>query len=352
MIRRNDNQFNVKAAAKSLAAFSLIILSFSALSHCNSKQSEETRENKVESSAAAELKKYSFSQPHLGTTVHIVFYSTDEKQAIQLSQNCFQRVRDLNDVFSDYSDDSELSKLCQKPTSHPYKVSEELFTVIAQAQSISAKTIGAFDITLGKHTKRWRDREAQQLEPQDEVNYQHLKLDPKEKTITLLKPLEIDLGGIAKGYIADQLMHILKESSITQAGVIIGGETVLADAPPGKDGWKIGIESPERKIIGTLTLTNTALSTSGDSYQFFEQDGERKSHLINPTTKKSKINRLNVTTIAPTAMQADAWATALRILPKEKSITLANQQPKLQALFIPYQQETIKTKGFPVITEP
>ncbi|MFT5633257.1 MAG: thiamine biosynthesis lipoprotein [Rubritalea sp.] len=350
MIRRNDNLLNLKATAKSLAAFSLIILSFSALSHCKSKQSDETRENKVESSVT-DLKKYSFSQPHLGTTVHIVFYSDDEKRAIQLSQNCFQRVRDLNGVFSDYSDDSELSKLCQKPQNQAHRVGEELFTVIAQAQAISAKTHGAFDITLGKHTKRWRDRVTQQPETQDEVNYQHLKLDPKEKTITLLKPLEIDLGGIAKGYIADQLMSILKESGITQAGVIIGGETVLADAPPGKEGWKIGIENPEKKIIGTLTLANTALSTSGDSYQFFEQDGVRQSHLIDPTTKKSKINRLNVTTIAPTAMQADAWATALRILPTEKSLSLANQQPKLQALFIPYQQKTIKTKRFPVITE-
>jgi len=346
MTRKINILLSFKEAAKSIAAFSILSLMLMLLTQCNSEKSAS------QSIPLAELTKFSFSQPHLGTTVQIVFYSEQEEQASQLSQKCFQHIRDLNAIFSDYRDDSELSKLCHKPIGKPHKVSEPLFTVIAQAQTISAKTNGAFDITLGKHTQRWRDRTTQQQElPEqpDQVNYQHLKLDPEKKTITLLKPLKLDLGGIAKGYIADQLMLILKEAGITQAAVVIGGETVLAAAPPGKKGWRIGIENPEKKIIGTLTLADTALSTSGDSYQFFEQDGERQSHLIDPTTKKSKINRLNVTTIAPTAMQADAWATALRVLPTEKSLPLANQQPHLQALFIPYQKGTIKTNGFPVI---
>ena len=346
--RYQNNLLNIKSEAKLLTAFSVIILLVSLLTQCDSQK------NITPSLPALELKKFSFTQPHLGTTVQIVFFSADDEQATQLSQKCFQRIRDLNAIFSDYRDDSELSKLSQKPISEAHKVSEPLFTVIAQAQSISAKTNGAFDITLGKHTQRWRDRSAhrqERPEQRDQVSYQHLKLDPEQQTITLLKPLNLDLGGIAKGYIADQLMLILKEAGISQAAVVIGGETVLADAPPGKQGWRIGIENPQQEIIGILVLANTALSTSGDSYQFFEQDGERQSHLIDPTTKKSKINRLNVTTIAPTAMQADAWATALRILPTEKSLSLANQQPKLQALFIPYQQKTTKTKRFPVITE-
>jgi thiamine biosynthesis lipoprotein len=315
--------------------------------HCKN----ETQKPSSVALTGLELKKFSFFQPHLGTTVQIVFYAEKEEQATQLSQKCFQHVRDLNAIFSDYQDDSELSKLCHKPIGQAHKVSDDLFTVITSAQSISNESDGAFDITLGKHTKRWRDRSVQQEQQREQISYKDLKLDPELQTITLLKPLKIDLGGIAKGYIADQLMLILKDAGISQAAVIIGGETVLAAAPPGKQGWRIGIENPERKIIGTLILANTALSTSGDSYQFFEQDGERQSHLIDPRTKKSKINRLNVTTIAPTAMQADAWATALRILPTEKSLSLANQQPMLQALFLPYQKETIKTKGFPDITE-
>ena len=313
----------------------------------------ESEKQASSATLSADLKKFSFSQPHLGTRVDLVFYTEKEEEfATQLSQKCFQSVTALDTVFSDYRDDSELSKLCRMPINEAHKVSEELFTVIAQAQEISAKTNGAFDITLGKQTERWRERSDQSSELPNQVNYQHLKLDPEHKTITLLKPLKLDLGGIAKGYIADQLMLILKDAGITRAGVIIGGETVLAAAPPGKKGWRIGIENPERKIIGILTLSDTALSTSGDSYQFFEQDGERQSHLIDPATKKSKINRLNVTTIAPSAMLADAWATGLRVLPTVDAITIANNEPKLEALFIPYQKTTSSTKNFPKLQRP
>ena len=334
-----------------------LLLSLVIFCQCKNESQAPPASTHTHTPTEKELKKYSFSQPHLGTTVLIVFYAEQDQPATEFSQKCFQRVRDLNAIFSDYQDDSELSKLSQKPINQAHKVSEPLFTVIAQAQEISAKTNGAFDITLGRLTQRWRDHSTQNLaQPKlaDQASYQDLKLDPEQQTITLLKPLKLDLGGIAKGYIADQLMLILKDAGITQAAVVIGGETVLAAAPPGKDGWRIGIENTEHKIIGTLTLEHTCLSTSGDSYQFFEResDGERQSHLIDPATKKSKTNRLNVTTIAPTAMQADAWATALRILPTEKSIPLANQQPHLQALFLPHQEEPSKTDGFPAISEP
>lgn len=348
MIYKKNYHRNDQAAAKSLAAFFALSLSLGLslilLCQCESEKNVST------TTSPAELQKYSFSEPHLGTIARIVFYSSDTKQAAELSQKCFQRIRKLNAVFSDYKDDSEVSELCQKPVGEAHKVSDPLFSVIAQAQTISEKTNGAFDITLGKHTQRWRARSAEELD-EININYRHLKLDHQQKTITLLKPLKIDLGGIAKGYIADQLMVILKDAGLKHAAVIIGGETVLADAPPEKRGWRIGIENPEKKVIGTLVLANTSLSTSGDSYQFFEVEGERQSHLIDPKTKKNKINRLNVTTIAPTAMQADAWATALRILSTDNAISIANKQPNLEALFIPFQKATLKTEQFPKIEE-
>jgi len=330
-----------------LASFTKPLVLPLLLMFCQCKSEKQVDPATVPAEPEVEYKKYSFTEPHLGTMVHIVLYTDEEDFALELSQKCFQRVVDCNAIFSDYRDDSELSKLCQKPINESHKVSKELFTVIAKAVNISAKTNGAFDITLGEQTQAWRKQASRQSPQPGSTNYQHLKLDPKQQTITLLRPLKIDLGGIAKGYIADQIMGILKDAGIKSAGVIIGGETVLAAAPPGKKGWRIGIENPGREIIGTLTLANTALSTSGDSYQYFEQDGERKSHLIDPTTKQSKINRLNVTTIASTAMQADAWATALRVLPTEQAITIANKEPTLEALFIPYKQNTSSTNNFP-----
>lgn len=334
------------AVAKSLAIFCICCAIVALITNCNSKKIPSDQ------SPAAELKKYTYTQPHLGTTVHLVFYSDNDELAASLAQQCFQYIRELNSIFSDYIDDSELNQLCNKPLNQAHKVSEPLFTVIARAQEISAKSNGAFDITIGTQTKRWRQRQSEFLpspSTSSHVSYRDLKLDPLQQSITLLAPLQLDLGGIAKGYIADQLMHRIKAAGLSHAAVIIGGETVLAAAPPGKDGWRIGLEDPERKIIGSLILENTCLSTSGDSYQFIEQDGQRQAHLIDPTTRKPMSNRLNVTTIAPSAMEADAWATALRILPLEKSLPLANQQPHLQALFMPYQQPPSKTDHFPTI---
>ena len=331
-----------------LVTLFLIPLLHSPTLHGAPKESEEP---------ATKLKKHHFSAPHLGTIVHLVFYTEKKEHAAKLAKTCFQRVKDLDAIFSDYRPDSEVTKLCAKPIGQAHQVSPELFTVIAQAQSISEKSDGAFDITLGKHTRRLRQHASQKTAPKPDpsiqkdlaTNYRHLTLNRCQKSVTFQKALKIDLGGIAKGYIADQLMLILKKAGITHAAVIIGGETVLADAPPGKTGWRIGIENPEQKVIGILELANTALSTSGDSYQFFETEGKRHSHLIDPSTKQSKSNRLNVTIIAPTAMQADAWATALRVLPTEKAITLAKKEAKLKALFIPHQKDIIKTDNFPAI---
>jgi thiamine biosynthesis lipoprotein len=306
-----------------------------------------------------ELTKHSFSAPHMGTVVRLVFYTEQKSRAIKLARDCFQRVKKLDAVFSDYRPDSEVTQLCQKPVGVAHRVSSDLFTVISHAQLISTKSEGAFDITLGKQTQEWRkDSQKGAITPNkrspqnvQSTGYLDLAINDDQRTITLRKPLKIDLGGIAKGYIADQLMLILKKAGINHAAVVIGGETVLADAPPGKKGWRIGIENSKHQVLGTLVLTNTALSTSGDSYQFFEVEGQRHSHLIDPATKKSKLNRLNVTTIAKTAMQADAWATALRILSTDNALKLANNEPNLEALFAPHEKNRLKTINFPKMEE-
>jgi len=300
-----------------------------------------------------ELEKFYFSQPHLGTMVQIAFYGSDQAAAKTLSKQCFARIVELNKTFSDYLEHSEVSQLCAKPLNQAHKVSDELLEVLIQAQKISAATNGAFDITIGRASKRWRKgRLKKQVLTDDkpvEVSYRDLVIDPKAKTVTLHKQLQIDLGGIAKGYIADELMKILKKGGIKQGAVIIGGEMVFSGAPPNKKGWIVGIERPSHKLLGTLSLSNTALSTSGDSYQFYEADGKRHAHLIDPKSGKAKTNRLNVTTIATTAMLADSWATALRVSDQESAIKLAQANKEIEAAFVPFGKDPVLTEGFPKI---
>ncbi len=293
-----------------------------------------------------------FSQPHLGTLVQIAFYSNNTELSQNLAEQCFERVKKLNQIFSDYLPDSEVSRLSSKPINLAHKVSEELFHVIAQAQEISSASNGAFDITLGQATQKWRESEQQKKRlPKDatHASYKDLILDPKTKTILLRRPVKIDLGGIAKGYITDQLMLVLRKAKIKQAAVIIGGEMLFTEAPPGKMGWTVGIECPSREMLGTLKLSNTALSTSGDTYQFFEQDEVRHSHLIDPSSGKSKTDRLNVTTLAQSALLADAWATALRVLPSNEALELTQKTKEIEAAFIPFKKPATFTSGFPKV---
>ncbi len=341
------NVLQLFQSEKDMKRITAILLSLSLSALCCSPSEKGSAE-----ASKSELIRHQYSAPHLGTIVRLVFYSEDKGYSDRLAAACFQRVKDLDAILSDYCSDSEVSELCAKPVGVPHKVSDALFSVIAQAQEISVKSNGAFDVTLGKLTDAWRKRALSDGGSVGGTSYRDLLLNHQAKTITLQKPLKIDLGGIGKGYIGDQLMQILTRAGISRAAVIIGGETVLAGAPPGKKGWLIGIEDPEHKLIGTIVLANTALSTSGDSYQFFEADGNRHSHLIDPATKQSKINRLNVTTLAPTAMESDAWATALRILPTEDAISIANKQANLEALFIPYKTQTRSTKNFPTLQLP
>ncbi|MBT6399157.1 MAG: FAD:protein FMN transferase [Verrucomicrobia bacterium] len=291
-----------------------------------------------------------FSQPHLGTIVQIAFYSNDKEFSQKIAQDCFGQVKKLDRIFSDYRSDSEVSRLCGKPVKMAHKISKDLFDVIAQAQEISNTTNGAFDITLGHTTQNWRQSARQKkllLNDDPETSYKDLILYPKSRSILLRKPLKIDLGGIAKGYIADQLMMNLSKVGIKQAAVIIGGEMIFTEAPPKKNGWTVGIERPSREMLGTLTISNTALSTSGDSYQFFEQGNVRHAHLIDPSSGKPKTNRLNVTTIARSAMLADAWATALRISTQENALKLANETKGIEATFITFGKPARFTTGFP-----
>ena len=291
-----------------------------------------------------------FRLPHLGTVVQIAFYEKDEARSQKLAKQCFERIEKLNKTFSDYLLESEVSLLCSKPIKVAYKVSDDLFCVISQAQKISTATGGSFDITLGNATQNWREKKLPKKKndaAENRPSYKDLVLDPKRKTILLRSPLKIDLGGIAKGYIADQLMKILKKAGITKAAVIIGGEMVFTEAPPGKDGWTIAIEKPSHEILGIMSLSNTALSTSGDSYQFYEKDGVRHAHLIDPFKRKPKTNRLNVTTLASSAMLADAWATALRVSEGKLSLKLANETKEIEAAFIPFEKPPEFTTGFP-----
>ena len=289
------------------------------------------------------ITKYQYTQLHLGVQVRIVLFAEKEADAIAATTLAFAKIATLEDIFSNYRQDSELSRLSKAPTYEPSLVSDELFTVIDFAQSLSQETDGAFDITLGPYIALWKEaRENNRLPDMvklesatAKVGWQLLKVNEEKKSITLnQKSMALDLGGIAKGYILDKALEILSSNGIQSALIEAGGDIVVSGPPPEKTGWEIDIPGakPESKIASKAkNLTHAAISTSGDTEQFVDIDGVRYSHVIDPSTGMGSTRRLMVTVIAPTGMVSDSYATALGVMKGTEQAGFLRKHPDILA---------------------
>ena len=256
-------------------------------------------------------------EPHMGTLFRIVVHTQNETAARVAMGRAFQRAADLDQKLSDYKPDSELNRLCRSAPGTPIAVSEDLFQVVETSLAISRQTGGAFDITLGPLTHLWRAaKKSGQFPSSTEIQearkrtgYKNVKVDRRRKTLSLLKPrMQLDLGGIAKGYAADQMLAVLYAAGFPRALVAASGDIRVGEPPPGRAGWSIQLEQQ------TVELRNQAVSTAGPSEQFLEAKQIRYSHIINPKAGLGLTNGLTVSVIAPTGILADGWDTALAIL--------------------------------------
>ncbi len=282
----------------------------------------------------------------MGTLFHITLYSSDELSARAAADAAFRRVSALDDIMSDYQADSELNRLTQHQPGQPVAVSAELFDVLQRAQKISQLSGGAFDVTVGPYVRLWRfSRKRSQLPSTEELQtarlafgFQKLRLDRRKRTVTLLTAnMRLDLGGIAKGYAADQALALLKGRGFNRALVAASGDIAIGDSPPGQRGWKIGIATMDARTtetVRTVLLHNRGVSTSGDSEQTIEIDGVRYSHIVDPSTGLGLTNRIQATVIAPDATSSDALATAITILGRQRGLALVDRLPETAAIVL------------------
>jgi thiamine biosynthesis lipoprotein len=167
---------------------------------------------------------------------------------------------------------------------------------------------------------------------------ENVRLDENAQTIQLLKSrMQLDLGGIAKGYAADEAMATLKRLGVTRALVAAAGDIVVSAAPPGEEGWTIGIASPDgadKPPFDYLLLRDAAISTSGDLEQFVELAGKRYSHIIDPKTGWALTDRLQVTVVAPNGITSDSLATAVSVLGTERGMELVESTPQVAAVIV------------------
>ena len=313
------------------------------------------------------LHRFEFKHPAMGTLFALTLYAPDAPTAEAAAGAAFKRIDALEDIMSDYQADSELLRLCDQPFGKPVAVSADLFDVLERAQRISRLSDGAFDVTVGPYVRLWRFARKRKVLPtaaeiataRVAVGWEKLRLDRRTRTVTLLVPnMRLDLGGIGKGYAADQAMLILKGRGLTRALVAASGDIALGDPPPGQLGWKVGIATlgmRTNQLARTLVLHNAGISTSGDCEQFIEIGGVRYSHILNPATGLGLTNRIQATIIGPNATTTDSLDTTVSILGVKRGLALADALPGTAALITTRdgrQEQSFTSRRFKRLAQP
>ena len=302
----------------------------------------------------------------MGTFAEVSIYSNNEKTAGNAIEGALNEMERMDRIMSNYKNDSELSKVNKKAAKSPVPCNEELLDVIEQSQYYSELSGGAFDITVSPIVALWgffsekghvpSDKEIEKVLPA--VSYKNIVInksnDPKKPATIFLKntQTQIDLGAIGKGYAVDKALEIIRKCGIDNGCINLGGNIYVMGTPPDKNAWKIGVQHPRdgNEILGYLELKNEATATSGDYERFFEFNGKRYSHIINPRTGRPVSGVLATTIIAPTGTKVDALSTIVFVLGREKGMELIKKIPNADAM-IAYEEKDGKiamdmTQGF------
>jgi len=283
----------------------------------------------------AQTRKFSYSEMKMGSAFNLIIVSADSNKANHLARKSYELVDSLNHIFSNYDSSSELSKINASAGLLPYKMSRAMLDLVQKSQYAYIQSKGAYDISIGPLSSLWRKARKAKLFPEAStvlatkklVGLNQVKINKRLGTIFLPNAnMQLDFGGIAKGYIAQWVINFLKANGIQQALVDAGGDIVMSGAPLNQQGWLIGVNLPEttdQLLNKKLQLSNCSVATSGDVFQFIEYKGVKYSHIINPLTGYGVTNLRNVTIVAKTGATADWLATACSILPIKEAKQLA-----------------------------
>jgi len=298
------------------------------------------------------LKKPEFltsTQIIMGTTVEISIYPSDEKAL----EEAFNEIKKVDNLMSIYKEDSEVSSLNRQGE---MEVSSETLKVIKKALEFSQISGGAFDITCKPLINLWKKAKKEMKVPGEEEINKALSSVGYEKIIlkgNLVsfkeKGMQIDLGGIAKGYAVDKAIEVLKKKGIKRALVDAGGDLyVLGESPEGEK-WQIGIQDPRHqdKIFSVIKLKDKGVATSGDYRRYFTIEGKRYSHIVDPKTGQTVEDvPMSVTIVAPEATTADALATGIFVLGPEKGMELLNSLPEAEGMIISEGMKVKTSRGW------
>lgn len=303
-------------------------------------------------------------RPVMGTFANVISIAPDFATAQEAVERAFDEFKKIEKLMSYHKSDSELSRINQNAYRQDLKVSDVTLDVIKKAIQFSELTDGAFDITVAPLVELYKKAEDINSIPQmqeiedarSKIGFQKLFLDAEKKTIRFsVEGMKIDLGGIAKGYAIDSAVREMKRTGATGGMVDIGGDIrVFGEAPGSREYWRIGLQDPnigkydlsEDKYVLVLKVNNLAVATSGDYRRFYLVGGREFSHIFDTRIGMSSNELGSVSVIADTALAADALATAVSVMGREKGLQLIEELVDTEAVLLPSDnKKIIKTSG-------
>jgi FAD:protein FMN transferase len=278
----------------------------------------------------------------MGTRCYVQLWADDPDKGNAAIDAVMAELRRIDDLMSHYKPESQLSQINQYGNERAVQVDKELFDLIKLSTHFSEITEGAFDITyasvgyLYNYPQHIHPTEAQIRAALPAVNWRNLILDEAHHTVRFGHPgMRIDLGGIGKGYAVDRGIDVLKARGVQRALVTAGGDSRIIGDRMGRP-WLVAIRHPDNpsKVVTRIPLSDAAVSTSGDYERYFDEDGVRYHHIIDPHTGHSASKVRSATVIGPTATQTDGMSKTAFVLGAEKALEIINRMPEYDAVFV------------------
>jgi thiamine biosynthesis lipoprotein len=297
---------------------------------------------------------FKYDQVAMGTAVEIALMGENEESAQKAVSQAFQEIKRVEYLMSPWIESSDVSCINRSAGKDPVKVSPETLEVITRAQEISRLSEGGFDITVGPLVQLWRKARERGIPPQMEeikenlnlVNFRNLKIHDAGKISLRKKGMTIDLGGIAKGYAVDRAFELLRNLGYRNLIVNAGGDLRVGGSKP--DGpWSVGIQHPREpeKIMARISVSGTAVATSGDYEKFFIHQGKRYHHILNPKNGFPAERCQSVTVLHKEGTMADALATAIFVLGSQRGYALCQKLDGVECLIVDRNGKAIFTRN-------
>lgn len=294
---------------------------------------------------------FRFEHGAMATTFAITFYTenkgTPPDDFGRLAQEAFDLIDDIEGRMSRYRPDSEITFINHRAVQEPVRLSADLLELVTTVQVIYKDTQGAFDPTVGPLLKLWGFYQKDGILPDRHtieetlacVGFDKVQISPKERTVFFTREgMQLDLGGIAKGYAVDQVVALLRRYGIKTAAVDAGTSSIFVlGAPMGKMGWRVRLRHPydPARFVAEVTLKDVSFSASGLGERYVEIDGKRYGHIFDPRTGFPVEGFASTVAIAPSATVSDALSTAFFVMGMENVIQYTRNHPDVRAILVP-----------------